>query len=98
MPAALWVSSYSSSKAWGLVIAGGQDKNSARQRDVFHTLDGSNFRMLAPLPVASEHQCLAIIDDETLFITAGTYPKGSGSTYMFTKSRLGRILLYTDFS
>jgi uncharacterized membrane protein len=63
------------------------DRPLTSQKDAFRTVDGTNFEMLPPLPFATGTTCLVIIDENTLFITGGPFPKATKTTFIFKKSR-----------
>ncbi len=71
------MSGYAYHPAWGLVITGGMSEEySSRLDSVLVTRDGSSFEELPPLPVAKAEHCLAIIDEQTLFVTGGLDAEG----------------------
>ena len=58
------------SPEWGLVISGGYDGENYLT-SVEQSFDGINFTPLPDLPIEQYLHCLAIVDDNTLFVTGG---------------------------
>lgn len=73
---------HDSDPSWGLVIAGGYVSGGEYLDTVEVTQDGMSFYNLEPLPSPKDEACLAIIDEERIFVTGGQ----DKSTYVYYKS------------
>ena len=69
---------------WGLVIAGGVNSLGADLDTVYVTSDGASFNLLTELPRPKELHCVAIVDEDALFV-AGGYPNYK-EAYLYRKS------------
>ena len=92
-PAILIGSAYSYHPAWGLVMAGGKALNfrltegERAKAEVVATKDGVNFEVLEPLPEPRYDHCLAILDEDTLFIAGGETKVDETATYPYSRSK-----------
>jgi hypothetical protein len=75
------------------VIAGGTNSLKQYVNSVFQTMDGINFDSMPSIATKTSAQCLAIVDDERLFMTGGGVLDASSidgptsKTYLYSKSR-----------
>ena len=76
--------SYASSESWGMVMGGGYNFDTGFLSSVATTVDGQVFGSLTDLPNSDDQQCLAIIDDDKIFISGGD--KNPSDAYIFSKS------------
>ena len=94
LPSPVLESGYAYHPSWGLVISGGLREddlkgNEVDMANVVVTKDGRKFEELAPLPVNLTDHCLAIVDDDRLFVTGGETGGGKNRqnrTYIYSKS------------
>ena len=54
--------------SWGLVFSGGKDSNYTEHVSVEQTLDGTMSEQLPSLDAERDSHCLAVIDEDTLFV------------------------------
>ena len=78
MPDAKAFSAYAYVQDFGLVMAGGDDGNSA---SVTVTRDGINFEELTSLPAGNYAGCLTAVDEQTLMYTGGEYDYYAAYSY-----------------
>ncbi len=93
-PVILVGSGYAYHPAWGLVMAGGKADEQGTIADdtgkaeVVATKDGVNFEVLEPLPEPRYTHCLAILDEDTLFVAGGETQVGAeGETFRYRRSK-----------
>ncbi len=84
MPVRMDFAGHDSDSDWGLVMSGGYGLNGALLDTVLRTGDGAAFEALPPLPEPRTYHCLAIIDEDTLFVGGG-FPTLDGA-YVFRRS------------
>jgi hypothetical protein len=62
--------------------------NGPRMAESYSTTDGTNFKQLTSIPVATHSPCLVIVDNETLFMAGGsTKTSDTKKSYVYSRSR-----------
>jgi hypothetical protein len=86
LPKAVTYMGFDSNDEWGLVYVGGYNRSGSRQAESYSTKDGTDFKQLTSIPVATHSPCLVIVDNKTLFMAGGSTNRHTKKSYVYSRS------------